>query len=112
MEVSSPTLASSKSQGLRFRLKSREGPAPSNPSASLLAEGPARQVLIGPEQARKGSRENTRLLWAGPDSTEGDLSSTNPGLRIVLGGLAGGVPIPPFWASWGMTPVPGPAPAA
>lgn len=41
------------------------------------------------------SKENTRLLWAGPDSTEGDLGSANPGPKIVLGGLAGGVPTPP-----------------
>lgn len=81
------------SRGLRFRLKSWEGPAPSNPSASLLEEGPARQALIGPEQARRGSREYA-LLWAGPDCTEGDLGATNPSPRIVLGSLARGVPTP------------------
>lgn len=69
MGVSTSTLSSSQSPGLRFRLKSREGPSPSNPSASLLAEGPARQALIGPELARRGSRENTGQLWAGPDGT-------------------------------------------
>ena len=67
--------------------------------------GPARQALIGPEQARRGSRENTRLLWAVPDSTERDLGSTNPGPRIVLGGLAGGVPTPsPFLGILGDDP--------
>ena len=69
MGVSSSTLSSSHSPGLSFRLKSSESPAPSNPSASLLAEGPARQPLIGPELARRGSRENARRLWAGPDGT-------------------------------------------
>ena len=46
-----------------------------------------------------------RLLWAVPDSTERDLGSTNPGPRIVLGGLAGGVPTPsPFLGILGVDP--------
>lgn len=69
MGVSSSTLSSSQSRGLRFRQKSKEGPAPSNPPASLLAERPARQALIGRELARRGSRENTRRVWAGLDGT-------------------------------------------
>ena len=54
---------------------------------------------------RGGGLENTRLLWAVPDSTERDLGSTNPGPRIVLGGLAGGVPTPsPFLGILGDDP--------
>lgn len=96
MGVSSSTLSFSQSRGLGFRLKSREGPAPSRRSMSVLAEGPARQALIGP-RPRWGSRENTRWLWAGPDGTEGGGSRRNqswPEDCVVWPGR--GCPDPPF----------------
>lgn len=69
----------------------------SNPSGFLLVEGPARQVLIGPEQTRWGSRENMRLLWAGPDSTGGGGSRPNQsGPEDCVGGLTRGCPYTPL----------------
>lgn len=44
---SSSTSSSFQSWGRRFGMKSREDPAPVNPSALLLVEEPARQTLIG-----------------------------------------------------------------
>lgn len=83
------------SRGLRFRLKSWEGPAPSNPSESLLEEGPARQALIGPEQARRGCRENTRCC--GRDQTVPKGISAQPiPARGLCWGAWQGVSRPPF----------------
>lgn len=45
--VSSFTPSSFQNWGRHFRMESRKAPAPSSPSASLLAEEPARQTLIG-----------------------------------------------------------------
>lgn len=91
-----------------------EGPAPSNPFASLLVEGPARQqALIGPEQARRGLENTAPVVGGTRQYREGSRLNQSPGPDCVGGAWQRGVPTPsPFWASWGMTPVPGPASAS
>lgn len=89
------TPSSSRSWGGGICLRLKNLP-PSHPSASLLAEVPARQVLIGSEQERRGRLEKKIHSGCGRSQTvpRGHRDAANPGPRIVLGGLAEGVPNP------------------